>query len=62
MAKTPPMIRVKPVPGRRVMLAHAPARVIDQERDVPWHSHYIRAIARGDLTRVTAKRATKKES
>ena len=51
MAKTPPTIRVRPVKGRRIM-RHDAARIIERECDVPYHPHYTRAIARGDLERV----------
>ena len=45
-------IRVRPVPGQRVMFHDRP-RVLDTERDVPAHPHYTRAIARGELELVT---------
>jgi hypothetical protein len=65
MAKIP-TLRVKPVPGRRVMLHNVPNRAIERERGVPFHPHYTRAIARGDLELVKAspkkKRTSAKES
>lgn len=55
------MIRVRPVEGRRIMHHDAPFRAITEERDVPRHPHYLRAIERGDLELVTEPKSKKKE-
>jgi len=53
----PPKIRVQPVEGHRVMRHDATFRPITAECEVPWHPHYIRAIARGELVEVKKKKA-----
>lgn len=55
-------LRIKPVEGRRIMFHDNPGRVIDSEREVPWHPHYTRAIARGDLAEVKASKKPSKRS
>lgn len=54
MAREKKMITVAPVDGRRVMLHDNPTRAILEQRTVPKHPHYLRAIARGDLALVDA--------
>ncbi len=57
-------MKVGPVEGRRVMFHDAPSRAITEERVVPRHPHYIRAVNRGDLVEIveTKPAKTKKEA
>lgn len=52
-------IRVGPVKGRRLPLETEPKRRVDREMDVPNTAYYRRAIARGDIERVSDKPAPK---
>ena len=52
-------MKVKPVEGRRVMFHDAPSRAITEERVVPRHPHYIRAVNRGDLEEVVETKSKK---
>jgi hypothetical protein len=54
----PKQIKIRAVEGRSLPLLADPRRIIVGERVVPWHSYYLRALARGDIERV-GKRAKK---